>query len=286
MLPLLYTQPNLGLLNELPPEVLSCVINALSFGNIAKMANVNSSLTNVLYDFIVNDHAAVLPCIRALLDGTDGLVENPAVALQFMDEVVANYGIDTINSLQVQNEEEFCQLLVLRAMCYLEQKVVDNKKTEDECRTVGLQYLEEAASKFNCISAAHQLGVLYETGEYGVELEPVMSSKWFKFAAELGHVESMAEYALHCELGVGVEQSDEEALEWYLKAAEAGHLTAMFSVGEYHEEARGVPQSDSEACLWYYRSAVKGCEDSKKALKRLREVARIVLPGFELLLHS
>ena len=89
----------------------------------------------------------------------------------------------------------------------------------------------------------------------------------------------MVELGLCYELGCGKEQSDEKALEWYMKAADHGHVTAKFSLGEAFEEARGVPQSDEEACLWYYRAALGGDEDSKNALRRLREVARIVVPG-------
>jgi hypothetical protein len=68
-------------------------------------------------------------------------------------------------------------------------------------------------------------------------------------------------------------------LDWYTKAANEGHATAKFSVAEAFEEARGVPQSDEEACLWYYRAALVGDEDAKKALRRLYDIARIVVPG-------
>ena len=105
-------------------------------------------------------------------------------------------------------------------------------------------------------------------------------------AAENGHVEAMAEYAMCCELGCGREQSDTEALEWYTRAANMGHVQANFSVGEAFEEAKGVPQSDSEAVMWYYKAAVMGDEDSKKALKRLQDIARIVVPGWRDVLRN
>jgi TPR repeat protein len=69
-----------------------------------------------------------------------------------------------------------------------------------------------------------------------------------------------------------------------MKAATAGHTTAKYAVGEAFEEARGVPQSDEEACLWYYKAAVEGDEDSRKALRRLESIARIVVPGVRALL--
>ena len=94
----------------------------------------------------------------------------------------------------------------------------------------------------------------------------------------------MAELGLCYELGCGVEQSDEQALDWYMKAANLGHITSKYSVAECFEEARGVPQSDEEACLWYYKAAIEGDHDSKMALKRLEDIARIVVPGVRAIL--
>jgi TPR repeat protein len=65
-----------------------------------------------------------------------------------------------------------------------------------------------------------------------------------------------------------------------------GNAIAKFSVGEMFEEARGVPQSDEEACLWYYRAALVGDEDSKVALRRLYDIARIVVPGVAEILNE
>ena len=144
---------------------------------------------------------------------------------------------------------------------------------------MGVQWLEAAFHQANDVDAAHKLALLYEYGEHNVEIDVIAAADWFLNAAKGGHVEGMAEYAMCCELGCGREQSDEEALDWYTKAANAGHVTAKFSVGEAFEEARGVPQSDQEACLWYYKAAIEGDEDSKKALRRLEDIARIVLPG-------
>ena len=98
-------------------------------------------------------------------------------------------------------------------------------------------------------------------------------------------MEAMNELALCYELGCGVEQSDEKALDWYMKAASLGHATAKYSVGEAFEEARGVPQSDEEACIWYYKAALDGDEDSRQALLRLHDIARIVVPGVGRLLN-
>lgn len=150
----------------------------------------------------------------------------------------------------------------------------------------GLAWLKCAFEAGRDVESAHDLAVIYEYGRYSVPTDVVAAADYFTKAATAGHVEAMAELALCYELGCGVEANDETALDWYIKAATAGHVTAKYSVGEAFEEARGVPQSDEEACLWYYKAAVEGDEDSRKALRRLEAIARIVVPGARALLDA
>ena len=136
------------------------------------------------------------------------------------------------------------------------------------------------------MDAAYEIATIYEYGKHSVTVDVVLAPKWFLLAAEGGHVEAMAEYGMCCELGCGVELSDEEALEWYTRASRLCHVTSNYSVGEIFEEARGVPQSGSEAILWYYKVALMGDADSEKAIFRLSDIARIVIPGFTNILNG
>jgi TPR repeat protein len=150
----------------------------------------------------------------------------------------------------------------------------------------GLAWLQCAFEAAGDIDAAHDLALIHEYARYGVPTDVVAAAAWFERAASAGHVEAMAELGLCYELGCGVDANDETALDWYMRAANAGHVTAKFSVGEAFEEARGVPQSDEEACLWYYKAALAGDEDSRRALQRLQDIARIVVPGVRALLFD
>jgi TPR repeat protein len=151
---------------------------------------------------------------------------------------------------------------------------------------LGVRWLQSAFEMGDDVDAAHDLALLYEHGRRSVELDVVRAAEWLLRAAEKGHVEAMAEIGLCYELGCGVPQNDEHALDWYMKAAEKGSLVAKYSVGEAFEEARGVPMSLEEACLWYHKAAREGDDDAKDALRRLRDVARIVLPGVGALLDG
>jgi TPR repeat protein len=222
---------------------------------------------------------------EAMWKGTNGLQRNPARASELFAVLAGvrvqkkeDGSLETI--AQETSTEPFAPAMRRLAECYLEGNGVEADPN------IGVGYLEAAHSVGMDADAAHELALIYEYGKYNVKNDVYLAADYFLKAAQGGHVEAMAEYAMCCELGCGTDQSDELALEWYLSAANAGHVTAKYSVGEAFEEARGVPQSDEEACLWYYKAAVCGDEDSKKALRRLHDIARIVVPGVASILEE
>lgn len=258
-----------SMFQSLPSELaMKCLTEYSSWGDLAKLATVQSAYKHFLRDAATRGgNEAKWELSQALLDGTDGLQRNPKLAVIYLLELA-------------EGETPFSPAMRKLATCNL---LGDGIKKDLDA---GVNWLIDAARKGGDIDAAHEVALIYEYGEYGVEVEVVLAAGWFLEAAQLGHVEAMAEYAMCCELGCGREQSDEEALEWYTRAANMGHMESNFSVGEAFEEARGVPQSDEEACLWYYKAAVMGDDDSKKALQRLQDIARIVVPGWATVLRE
>ena len=214
---------------------------------------------------------------------------NPALAIHYLHELAGlELSVDdfdpTFDEVKQTNEDSSkCNNIdydystaAMRqlATCHLEGKGVETNQN------MGMAWLQQAY-RTGDLDSAFETAVIYEYGKYGVAVDIYLASQWFHGAAQAGHVESMAEYAMCLELGCGVEQSDDGALDWYQKAAELGHVTAHYSVGEWFESARGgLPQSDTEAVLWYFKAASMGDEDSKMALKRLSDIARIVVPGW------
>lgn len=276
---------------ELPPEILHrCLVQFADWGDLAKLACVQKNWSSLLRDAAETSSGAKWALAQALLHGTNGLEANPKLAFAYLLEL-ANVPVNEKDGLPIvdnnnnnsennknssSNQDETCCFApAMREIstCYFNGAGVakDSKK--------GLAWLEATHSLGMDMDAAHEVALLYEYGHNETEIDVFAAAKWFERAATSGHTEAMAELALCYELGCGVEQSDEHALDWYMQAAEKGHLTAKFSVGEIFEEARGVPQSDEEACLWYYKAAVEGDEDSRRALRRLEDIARIVVPG-------
>eukprot|EP00537_Pseudo-nitzschia_pungens_P005540 CAMPEP_0172367506 /NCGR_PEP_ID=MMETSP1060-20121228/21640_1 /TAXON_ID=37318 /ORGANISM="Pseudo-nitzschia pungens, Strain cf. cingulata" /LENGTH=310 /DNA_ID=CAMNT_0013091765 /DNA_START=40 /DNA_END=972 /DNA_ORIENTATION=- len=271
---------------ELPPELLSlCLATYANWGDLAKLACVQKSWSNVVMDTANQSLSSRWELATALFEGDCDLVTSPERAVRILKEL-SHVTIDEStgkpltaqenkNSAKISSEDAKYQVCAMKkiAKCYLEGEGVPQDSN------VAVAWMEAAFLVGNDAESAHDLAVMYEYGRHGIEIDVVAAAEWFERGATEGNVESMVELGLCYELGCGVEQSDELALDWYTKAAHLGHPTAKFSVGEIFEEARGVPQSDEEACLWYYRAALVGCDDSKVALRRLYDIARIVVPG-------
>lgn len=272
-----------SVLQSLPHELaMQCLVEYSSWGDLAKLATVQSCFKNLIQDAAAfGGTKKKWELAQALLDGTDGLQCNPKLAVKYLLELALGKSeVKENGNFDIENEiESFAPAVRKLANCYLIGDGVE--KDLDE----GINWLKYASGRGD-MDAAHQIALIYEYSLHGIETDVVLAAEWFLKAAEGGHIEAMAEYAMCCELGCGREQSDTEALEWYTRAANMGHIESNFSVGEAFEEAKGVPQSDEEAVLWYYKAAVMGDEDSKNALQRLHDIARIVLPGWRDVLRN
>jgi len=278
-------------------ELETNIYSYLTWGDYARMAPTHSRVANIMHDAAHQSSEHKWSLAQSLLHGENGLEENPALARNYLMEL-ANVTVDLEKSPFNPNYEEMPEHVVVEnddehevadtdsssshataamrqlALCYLEGKGVETHTT------TGLAWLQQAY-RHGDLDAAYETATIYEHGTHGVTVDIYIAARWFLGAAEKGHVESMAEYAMCLELGCGVDVNDNEALDWYTKAAEKGHVTSNFSVAEMFESARGgVPQSDTEAVLWYFKAAKMGDEDSVKALRRLNDIARIVVPGW------
>lgn len=273
---------------EMPAELLhKCLLQFADWGDLAKLSCVQTGWSNVLMEAANQSRDSKWTCAQALLNGEAGLEKNFELAFRLFSEL-ANVELDEHNLpvVVVAKEEEeetddvdcFAPAMKAIANCYFE----GNGIAQDS--KAGVAWLQAAYEMGNDRDAAHDLALVYEYGRHQVEIDIFAAAEWLTKAATEGHIEAMAELGLCYELGCGVEQSDTDALDWYMKAADAGCVTSKFSVAEAFEEARGVPQSDEEACLWYYKAAIEGDHDSKMALRRLEEIARIVVPGVRAIL--
>jgi len=69
--------------------------------------------------------------------------------------------------------------------------------------------------------------------------------------------------------GIGVRQSDQEAVRWYLKAAEQGFSPAQNRLGEMYEEGQGVPKNRKVAKEWHKKACANGFQDGCNDYRKL-----------------
>ncbi|OGQ88198.1 MAG: hypothetical protein A2512_02540 [Deltaproteobacteria bacterium RIFOXYD12_FULL_56_24] len=105
-----------------------------------------------------------------------------------------------------------------------------------------LQHLLPSANKDND-EAQYYLGRLYYYPISGIRRDYRESAKWFRLAAEKGHVAARYKLGGAYLSGKGVAQDDGRAVHWWLLAAREGHHEAQNNLGAMFANGRGVPQS-------------------------------------------
>ncbi|OUM63843.1 hypothetical protein PIROE2DRAFT_54176 [Piromyces sp. E2] len=144
-----------------------------------------------------------------------------------------------------------------------------------------VQLLDKAAA-LGHIQSQHKLGLCYEHGKLGVEVDAKTSMRYFGMAAAKGHGESMFELAGWYLTGSEVthttnagetveyiiEPSNETAFQWTRKAAERNLPKAEFALGYFYDNGIGINKDAEEAMKWYY---VASLHNDPKAVKKMGE---------------
>jgi uncharacterized protein len=74
------------------------------------------------------------------------------------------------------------------------------------------------------------------------------AARWFRKAAEQGHVDAQYNLGDAYYYGQGVPQDYAEAAWWYRKAAEQGHASAQHDLGYLHYYGQGSPSGLRRSC--------------------------------------
>jgi TPR repeat protein len=127
------------------------------------------------------------------------------------------------------------------------------------------------AAQLGYAPSQFKLGLCFEYGLLGMQVDPRRSIAWYSKAAERGDPD--AELALSGWYLTGADgvlaQSDREAYLWARKAADKGLAKAEYAVGYYVEHGVGVHPDLEEARRWFLRAASQG---NKRAVQRLNEL--------------
>ena len=95
---------------------------------------------------------------------------------------------------------------------------------------------------------------------------------WYQKAAFREHAPAEAQIGFMYRTGIGVAQSDTEAVYWYRKAAEHGNRNAQHDLGLFYETGRGgLAKDDKEAARFYRLAADQGDPRAQTSLGYLYE---------------
>jgi len=131
--------------------------------------------------------------------------------------------------------------------------------------TPELDNLRKAAKQGDA-DAQIKLGSAYCYGVTGVPMDKAEAVRWFRKAAEQGHVFGQALLGAMYEEGEGVPINKEESVKWYRKAADQGDADAQYAVGIAYDKGEGVPVNKEESAKWYRKAAEQGNADAQYAL--------------------
>ena len=92
------------------------------------------------------------------------------------------------------------------------------------------------------------------------------AAKWYRLAAEQGHVSAQAVLGEMYEFGRGVPQDYSEAAKWHHLAAEQGHAVAQSRLGHMYFVGHGVPKDNVQAHMWTNLAAAAMPESLEREL--------------------
>lgn len=132
-------------------------------------------------------------------------------------------------------------------------------------------YRQAAAQGY--AKAQYNLGYYYARGQFevfrslpggarassmiGIPKNPVEAVKWYRMAAEQGHVTAQYVMGKIYHSGDGVPQNPAEAVKWYRKSAEQGHPTSQFNLGVMYFHGRGTDKDFVESARWFLECSMQ-----------------------------
>ena len=114
--------------------------------------------------------------------------------------------------------------------------------------------------------AQYNLGLSYYKGD-GIVKNEAEAVKWFRRAAEQGHVLAQYNLGLSYYNGEGVVKNEAEAAKWYRKAAEQGDADAQCKLGNCYRDGYGIVKNDIIAYKWFLLSTAQGNQTAKKNME-------------------
>lgn len=118
------------------------------------------------------------------------------------------------------------------------------------------------------LPSRYQLSLLYDDNAYAV-------ARAAEVGAQAGSVDAAFELAQRLRAGDLFVRDDAQALRWFRMAAENGHLAAQTNLAVFLAEGLGTTAPDLIAAYkWFAVSAGRGVEQNKAALHKLEQIMK------------
>lgn len=136
-------------------------------------------------------------------------------------------------------------------------------ETDEQFERRHVQSVELAAQKGDP-EAIYRLGVFFDTGEFGFELDKVKASTLFKRAADLGHLRCQWIHACELLWGLGsYEQNIPEGLAYLRRSIDGNFIEAVVTMARIHENGEfGYEKDKGLAAVLLSQAARLGERDS------------------------
>lgn len=102
-----------------------------------------------------------------------------------------------------------------------------------------------------------QLGRAYSHGSPVLPRDDATAARWVEKAAALGHLEAQSNLGYLYSVGMGVEQSGEQAISWWTRAAEAGYVQAQFNLAIAYVQGKLAARDEAYALAWARKAAAQ-----------------------------
>lgn len=156
---------------------------------------------------------------------------------------------------------------------YLTGRDADQQVDPQERFSRAVRWFRRAAESGH-VPSQYRLATLYELGQ-GAPKDIAEARKWYRSAAEGGHVKAMHNLAVLSILTQGEPADYQTAVKWFTQAAERGLTDSQYNLALLYERGLGVPQDAVKAFKWFALAAKHGDE---KATQRRDTLARTLSP--------
>ncbi|KAK8839182.1 hypothetical protein M9Y10_032110 [Tritrichomonas musculus] len=135
-------------------------------------------------------------------------------------------------------------------------------KSANVDKTQAFNALNDKMTDSNDIEMIAKMAMSYDEG-FLLPKNKSLAAKYYKIAADKGHVESMYLYARLLRHGEGVPRDINESIKYYKNAASKGHDRAMINLGHIYYKGEIGTRNCKEAVYYYKMAADHGNTNAK-----------------------